>query len=127
MPARRGAAAPGGIHLDEVKRVLRRLIEENAGIPAAEIRDDSTVDTDLALDSMSFIAVQVAVEEEFDITWTPEEIQAANRFDAIAALAHAHIVRERSAAAAKPRRTSTNLRATRRDRSPAARTQHLRR
>jgi acyl carrier protein len=72
--------------LEETKRKLRRLIQENAGIPAALVQDDSTIDGDLAMDSMSFVSLQVAVEETFGILCSPEEIQDANRFDTIAGL-----------------------------------------
>ena len=72
------------------------MIEQNAGIPAAEIHDDSAVDGDLALDSMSFLSLQVAMEETFGISCAPEEIEAANRFDAIAALVQERIDRQRS-------------------------------
>jgi acyl carrier protein len=92
------ADTPG---LDEVKRSLRRLIEENAGIPATEIDDESSIDDDLAMDSMSFLALQVAVEETFGINCTPDEILAAERFAAIAAL-----VRERAARAGTGRAAS---------------------
>ncbi|GIW42597.1 MAG: hypothetical protein KatS3mg076_3174 [Candidatus Binatia bacterium] len=74
--------------LEDVKATLRRLIEENAGIPASSIRDDSTIDGDLAMDSLSFVSLQVAVEEEYDISCDPEEIERRNRFDAIAQLVH---------------------------------------
>jgi acyl carrier protein len=82
--------------LEETKRTLRRLIQENSGIPAAVVDDDSTIDGDLLMDSMSFVSLQVAVEETFGILCSPEEIQAANRFGAIAALVH-----ERSASQAE--------------------------
>jgi acyl carrier protein len=72
--------------IEDVKDTLRRLIEENAGLPADVIQDDATVDGDLAMDSMSLISLQVAVEETFDISFAPEDLQARNRFDAIAAL-----------------------------------------
>ena len=85
-----------GTSLEALKSVLRRLIEQNAGIPAAEVHDDSAVDGDLALDSMSFLSLQVAMEETFGISCTPEEIEAANRFDAIAALVQERIERQRS-------------------------------
>ena len=93
---RRAARPAAGTSLEALKGVLRRLIEKNAGIPAAEIHDDSAVDGDLALDSMSFLSLQVAMEETFGISCTPEEIEAANRFDAIAALVHERINRQRS-------------------------------
>ena len=80
------AVAPA--NLDEVKQILRRLIEKNAGIPGAEVDDVSSVDGDLAMDSMSFLALQVDMEETFGINCTPDEILAANRFGAIAMLVH---------------------------------------
>jgi acyl carrier protein len=72
--------------LGDVKRELRRLIEDNAGLPGDVIHDDSTVDGDLAMDSMSLLSLQVAVEESFGITFAPEDLETSNRFDAIAAL-----------------------------------------
>jgi acyl carrier protein len=93
---RRMARPAAGTSLEALKRVLRRLIEKNAGIPAAEVHDDSAVDGDLALDSMSFLSLQVAMEETFGISCTPEEIEAANRFDAIAALVQERIDRRQS-------------------------------
>jgi acyl carrier protein len=100
------AAAPLG--LDEVKRTLRRLIEVNAGIPGTEIDDESSVDDDLAMDSMSFLALQVAVEESFGINCTPDEILAAKYFAAIAALVHDRATRIGSGrAAASPCTRST--------------------
>ena len=93
---RRAARPAAGTSLEALKRVLRNLIETNAGIPAAEVHDDSAVDGDLALDSMSFLSLQVAMEETFGISCTPEEIEAANRFDAIAALVKERIDRQRS-------------------------------
>jgi acyl carrier protein len=101
MAELRAASTPGRSSIptiDEVKATLRRLIQENAGIPAELIRDESTIDDDLAMDSFSFISLQVAVEDTFDITCEPADIEARRSFDGIAAL-----VRERVAAAvAKP-------------------------
>ena len=94
------AAAPLG--LDEVKRTLRRLIQVNAGIPGTEIDDESSVDGDLAMDSMSFLALQVAVEETFGINCTPDEILAAERFAAIAALVRERATRAGAGRAASP-------------------------
>jgi acyl carrier protein len=90
--------------LDEVKRTLRRLIEDNAGIPGAEVGDESSVDDDLAMDSMSFLALQVAVEDTFRISCTPDEIVAANRFAAIAALVRDRAARVGTGRAAAARR-----------------------
>jgi acyl carrier protein len=72
--------------IDEVKDTLRRLIQENAGIPAELIRDESSIEDDLAMDSFSFISVQVAVEDAFQISCEPADLESCKRFDAIAAL-----------------------------------------
>jgi acyl carrier protein len=67
-----------------VKQTLRDLIEENAGIPGDLIHDDATIAGELAMDSFSFLSLQVAVEETFGITCAPEDLEARSRFDAIA-------------------------------------------
>lgn len=78
--------ATGGPTIEDVKSTLRLLIEENAGIPADSVRDDSSIDGDLAMDSFSLLSVQVAVEETFEVTFELSDIEACNRFDAIADL-----------------------------------------
>ena len=94
MSGRRAAARQSRLStaptIGEVKHTLCRLIEENAGIPSTLVRDESTISGDLAMDSFSFVALQVAVEETFSVTCTPADIEGQNRFDAIARL-----VRER--------------------------------
>jgi acyl carrier protein len=72
--------------VEEIKTTLKSLIEENAGIPAASIRDDSSIDGELAMDSLSFVSLQVAVDETFGVECDAEEIEKRNRFDAIAQL-----------------------------------------
>lgn len=91
--------------VEQVRDTLRQLIEQNAGIPPTSVRDDSTIDGDLAMDSMSFVSLQVAVEETFDIRCDAEDFEACNRFDAIAALIH-----ERTAAPAPKRLTGAPAR-----------------
>jgi acyl carrier protein len=78
--------AAGGHSVEEIKDILKGLIEENAGIPAASIKDDSTIDGDLLMDSLSFVSLQVAVDETFGVDCEAEEIEKRNRFDAIAQL-----------------------------------------
>lgn len=78
------AGKPGGEHtIAEVKETLKALIEENAGIPASSIRDDSAIDGELAMDSLSFVSLQVAVDETFGVDCEAEELEKCNRFDAI--------------------------------------------
>src|SRR4026208_1728683 len=91
--ATKRAVQPAAVGLDQVKQTLRRLIQKNAGIPGGEIDDASSVDGDLAMDSMAFLALPVDVEETFAINCPPDEIRAANSFAAIAEL-----VRQRATA-----------------------------
>lgn len=78
-----GGNPAGGHTIAEVKETLKALIEENAGIPASSIRDDSTIDGELAMDSLSFVSLQVAVDETFGVDCEAEELEKRNRFDAI--------------------------------------------
>lgn len=77
---------PLGSTIEDVKATLRQLIEENAGIPADSISDDSTIDGDLAMDSFSLLSVQVATEETFEINLELTELEKQNRFGAICRL-----------------------------------------
>lgn len=85
-PAPPAGTPAGKSTISEVKETLKMLIEENAGIPAASIRDDSSIDGELAMDSLSFVSLQVAVDETFGVDCEAEEIEKRNRFDAIAEL-----------------------------------------
>jgi acyl carrier protein len=75
-----------GATIEDVKATLRQLLEENAGIPADSLRDDSSIDGDLAMDSFSLLSVQVAIEEAFEVECELSDLEAQNRFDGIAAL-----------------------------------------
>lgn len=90
--------------LEEVKDTLRRLIEDNAGIPADSITDDSSIEGDLAMDSFSFVSLQVAVEETFGVECSPEELEERNTFDSIARL-----VFEKSTGETPPRRGAASI------------------
>jgi len=72
--------------IDDVKDKLRQLVEENAGLPADMITDESTMSGDFAMDSLSFLSLQVAVEETFGIDCAPEDLETCDRFDTLAAL-----------------------------------------
>jgi acyl carrier protein len=77
------------VPLGTIKTTLRRLIEDNAGIPAECVLDESTVAGDLAMDSMSLISLQVAVEETFGITFSEDDLVSCADFGALAALVYA--------------------------------------
>jgi acyl carrier protein len=72
------------ISLEEVKQTLRLLIAQVTGIDPSAIRDDTTIDEDLQLPSVTFIELQVAVEEAFDTTLDPVEVVELNSFGLIA-------------------------------------------
>jgi acyl carrier protein len=97
--------------IDDVKEKLRRLVEENAGMPADLIRDDSTLSRDFAMDSLSFLSLQVAVEETFGVACAPEDLEKCDRFDTIAALILARL--DRPAGASRRRSTLSAPRSTR--------------
>lgn len=88
--------------IDDVKDKLRQLVEENAGLPADLIKDDSTMSADFAMDSLSFLSLQVAIEETFGIDCAPEDLETCDRFDQIAAL-----ILERAQKEAAPPQTGT--------------------
>jgi acyl carrier protein len=117
--------------IEHVKEVLRGLMEQNAGIPGSLIRDDSSIDGDLAMDSMSFVSLQVAVEDTFGIRCDAEDLEARRRFDAMAALIQERIeapsrrkkptattARMRSATAARARRGTAARRTGGKSRKP---------
>jgi acyl carrier protein len=68
----------------EVKGRLVSLLNEIAGIPKERITATAAVDGDLQMASVVFVEVQIAVEEEFDITIDPLRIVELNEFRAIA-------------------------------------------
>jgi acyl carrier protein len=103
----------------DIGATLRRLVQENAGIPASLVRDDSTIDGDLAMDSFSFISLQVAVEDEFGIVCDPAEIEACKRFDAIVALVREKVEAERRAAPVRRTARPPEMATAARKKSPA--------
>jgi acyl carrier protein len=76
------------ISLEEVKQTLRSLIAQVTGIDPSAIRDDTTIDEDLQLPSVTFIELQVAVEEAFNTTLDPVEVVELNSFGLIAEAVH---------------------------------------
>ena len=59
---------------------LRRLLTDAAGIPAELVQLDSTFEGPLAMDSLSFVAFQVEVEQAFRIDCPLEELHEIQRF-----------------------------------------------
>ena len=59
------------------------LIHEIVGIPVDVITDTATVDEELQMNSVAFVELQVAIEEEYDIQIDPIEVVELNQFGAI--------------------------------------------
>lgn len=110
---RKPPRSASGTTIEGVKATLRQLIEENAGIPADSIGDDSSLDGGLAMDSFSLLSVQVAAEEAFEIQLELSDLEARNRFDAIAGLVLERIEAKEDSAPQPDRRAKSRSKASR--------------
>jgi acyl carrier protein len=61
------------------------LANEIAHIPLDCITDQATIDRELQMQSMAFVELQVALEDEYQVELDPVEILNLNQFDAIVA------------------------------------------
>jgi acyl carrier protein len=66
-----------------VGKRLRQIIQDNAGIPARLIRDNSSFDDVLAMSSLSAVSAQVSIEAEYEISISVDEFLAADTFDGL--------------------------------------------
>jgi len=62
-----------------IAALLTRLLHEIAGTDPAIIQDDATIDNDLEMNSITFVELQVALEDELDILIDPIAIVELNR------------------------------------------------
>lgn len=67
----------------EVRERLACLINEVANIPLDRITEDATVDDALQMQSVTFVELQVAIEDEYAIQIDPIEVVELNQFGAI--------------------------------------------
>ena len=68
---------------EHVRAKLAALLLEVARIPANQIHDYSTLDADLHLESVTFIELQVAIEDEYEIQLDPIHLVELNELGAI--------------------------------------------
>ena len=68
---------------EEVRTRLTQLLVEIAKIPSEHIRDGATVDQQLRMESVAFIEIQVAIEDEYEIELDPLHIIELNEFAVI--------------------------------------------
>jgi acyl carrier protein len=64
----------------QIADTLRRLLTECAGIPGELVALDSTFEGELAMDSLSFVAFQVELEQAFGVDCPLEELYEIQRF-----------------------------------------------
>lgn len=72
----------------EVRERLTSLLYDIAGIPREQITDQATVDEDLRMESIAFVELQVAIEEEYGIQIDPIRVVELNEFGAIVDYIH---------------------------------------
>jgi len=72
----------------EVRERVARLVSEVLKIPQEQIDDSATVDNELQMQSISFVELQVAIEEAYDIQVDPIQIVELNAFGAIVDYIH---------------------------------------
>jgi acyl carrier protein len=80
----------------ELKERIVSLINEIAQIESGKITEDATVDGDLQLNSVAFVELQVAIEDEYQIQIDPIQIIELNRFGAIIDYLHSCTVTQNS-------------------------------
>lgn len=67
---------------------LRELLREIAGIPLERITDSASIDNELVMQSVAFVELQVAIEEEYNIEVDPIRVVEINEFGAIVSYIH---------------------------------------
>jgi acyl carrier protein len=88
------------VERSQIREFLAREIHVTCGIPLMSIEDSSTIDKDLTLESIQLVALQVAVEQEFDIAVDFLEVLRLNSFGQIVSYIH-------SLASTRPGMTTT--------------------
>ncbi|HVO25555.1 MAG TPA: acyl carrier protein [Candidatus Margulisiibacteriota bacterium] len=68
---------------DEIRERVASLISEIASVPEEQIGDMATVDDQLQMNSVAFVELQVAIEDEYDIQIDPIRVVELNEFGAI--------------------------------------------
>ncbi len=72
----------------DVRARLAALITEIAKIPAEAIVDSATIDGALRMESVDFVELQVALEDEYQIELDPIRVVELNEFSAIVDYVH---------------------------------------
>jgi acyl carrier protein len=84
--------APAAVTLSEVKQKITLLVGEIAKIPAERVTDNATIDEDLAMESVVFVELLVALEDFYQIEIDPLSVIELNQFQQVAEYVHRQIV-----------------------------------
>lgn len=71
---------------EQIAATIKRLMTQAAGIPEELIEHDSTFEGELAMDSLSFVAFQVELEQTFRIDCPLEDLYGIMHFHEVVAL-----------------------------------------
>ncbi|MDI9347059.1 MAG: acyl carrier protein [Methylacidiphilales bacterium] len=66
--------------MDSIEERLRKVVIDTLVIKPDELKLESSFETDLGADSLSFVELSMAVEEEFDITIPEEDAEKLTSF-----------------------------------------------
>lgn len=90
------AAVGATMSRGDIFATVSEFLEEIAGISPGNVNDDSTLDGELEMNSVKFVELQVALEDEFDIFIDPVAVVELNRLGSIVDYL-AELVAEKSA------------------------------
>jgi acyl carrier protein len=74
--------------VSDVRDLIVRLLAEIAKLPREDLTNDTSLDEDLALESVAFLELQVSLEDELQIQIDPVEVVERNRLLPIAEYIH---------------------------------------
>jgi acyl carrier protein len=72
------------MELDHVRSLLARFLSEIGGVSSERVQVGATIDGDLQMESVAFVELQVALEEQLGIEIDPVRVVELNEFGAIA-------------------------------------------
>ena len=69
--------------MESIEEKLRKVVIETLVVKPEELKNDSSFEVDLGADSLSFVELSMAVEEEFDISIPEEEAEKLTTFQSL--------------------------------------------
>ena len=82
------ALGPAGPAREHVRQRLSSLLQEICKRSPDEMRDSATIDRELEMESVQMVELQVAIEQEFDVTIDFLEVLRLNSFRRITDYIH---------------------------------------